>query len=44
MKKETEACDREYEPDLKNEFIKKINETEKQKSIEVDDFSKRYSV
>ena len=32
----------EEEPELKPEFIEKIREIEKQKSIKVDDFSKRY--
>jgi hypothetical protein len=34
----------EEEPELKPEFIKKIKEIEKQKSIKVDDFSKRYGL
>ena len=34
----------EEEPELKPEFIEKIKEIEKQKSIKVDDFSKRYGL
>ncbi len=34
----------EGEPELKPEFIKKIKEIEKQKSIRVKDFSKRYGL
>lgn len=32
------------EPELRGDFIKKIKEIEKQKSIIVDDFSKRYGL
>lgn len=32
------------EPELKPEFIKKIKKTEKQKSIKVKDFAKRYGL
>lgn len=32
----------ENEPELKPEFIKKINKIKKEKSIRVDDFAKRY--
>ena len=34
----------EEEPELKPEFIKKIREIERQKSIRVDDFSKKYGL
>src|SRR3989344_1522537 len=34
----------ENEPELKPEFIKKIQEIAKQKSIKVDDFAQRYGV
>lgn len=34
----------ENEPELKPEFIKKINEIKKQKSIRVDNFAKRYGL
>ena len=34
----------ENEPELKPEFIKKINKIKKEKSIRVDDFSKRYGL
>lgn len=34
----------ESEPDLKPEFIKKIQKIERQKSIKVNDFSKRYGL
>lgn len=34
----------EDEPDLKPEFVKKIKEIEKQKTIKVEDFSKRYNI
>jgi hypothetical protein len=34
----------EDEPELKPEFIEKIKEIEKQKSIQVEDFSKRYGL
>ena len=34
----------ENEPELKPEFIKKINKIKKEKSIRVDDFAKRYSL
>jgi len=34
----------EEEPELKPEFIEKIKEIEKQKTIKVDDFSKRYGL
>jgi len=32
------------EPELKPEFVKKIQEIQKQKSIRVDDFAKRYGL
>jgi len=34
----------EEEPELKSEFIEKINQIEKQKTIQVKDFSKRYEL
>lgn len=34
----------ENEPDLRPEFIERIHEISKQKSIRVDDFAKRYSL
>ncbi len=34
----------EEEPELRPEFIEKIREIEKQKSIRVNDFSKRYGL
>ena len=34
----------ENEPELRPEFIKKIKRIEKQKSIKVNDFSKRYGL
>jgi len=34
----------ENEPELKPEFIKKINKIKKEKSIRVDDFVKRYGL
>ncbi len=34
----------ENEPELKPEFIEKINKIKKEKSIRVDDFAKRYSL
>jgi hypothetical protein len=34
----------ENEPELKPEFIKKINQIKKEKSIRVDDFAKRYGL
>ena len=34
----------EEEPELKPEFIEKIREIERQKSIKVEDFSKRYGL
>ncbi len=34
----------ENEPELKPEFIEKINKIKKEKSIQVDDFSKRYGL
>ena len=34
----------ENEPELKPEFIKKINKIKKEKSIRVDDFAKRYDL
>ena len=36
--------DFEDEPDLRPEFVKKIREIEKQKTIKVDNFSKRYNI
>ena len=40
----SEYIELEDEPDLKPEFIKKIGEIKKQKSIKVDDFAKRYGI
>jgi metal-responsive CopG/Arc/MetJ family transcriptional regulator len=34
----------ENEPELKPDFIKKINKIKKEKSIRVDDFAKRYGL
>ena len=34
----------ENEPELKPEFVKKINKIKKEKSIRVDDFAKRYGL
>jgi len=34
----------ENEPELKPEFIKKINKIKKEKNIRVDDFAKRYGL
>ena len=34
----------ENEPELKPEFIKKINKIKKEKSIRVEDFAKRYGL
>ena len=34
----------ENEPELKPEFIKKMNKIKKEKSIRVDDFAKRYGL
>lgn len=39
-----EYIEYENEPELKPEFIKKMEEIQKQKSIKVDDFAKRYGV
>ncbi len=36
--------EKENEPELRPEFIEKINKIKKQKSIHVDDFSKRYGL
>ena len=36
--------EQENEPELKPEFIKKIHEIERQKSIQVEDFSKTYGL
>jgi len=38
----TKYIEEENEPELKPEFIQKMREIEKQKSIRVDDFAKRY--
>jgi len=40
----TKYIEDEEEPDLKPEFIAKIKKIEKQKSIRVKDFAKRYEV
>lgn len=39
-----EYIEYENEPELKPEFIKKMEEIQKQKSIKVDDFAKRYGM
>jgi hypothetical protein len=39
-----EYVEYENEPELKPEFIEKITEISKQKSIRVDDFAKRYGL
>ncbi|GBE19959.1 hypothetical protein BMS3Abin17_00690 [archaeon BMS3Abin17] len=36
--------DFEDEPDLRPEFVKKIRKIEKQKTIKVENFSKRYNI
>ncbi len=36
--------EQEGEPELRSEFIKKIKEIEKQKTIRIKDFSKRYGL
>ena len=38
----SEYIEHEQEPELRPEFIKKIQEIRKQKSIKVEDFAKRY--
>jgi len=40
----TKFIENENEPDLLPEFVEKIEEIEKQKSIVVDDFFKRYGL
>lgn len=40
----SEFVEYENEPELKPEFIAKINSISKQKSIPVDDFAKRYGL
>lgn len=40
----TEYIEYENEPELRPEFIKKMEEVQKQKSIRVDDFAKRYGL
>ena len=39
-----EYAESENEPDLRPDFIEKMNEVSKQKSIQVDDFAKRYGL
>ena len=39
-----EYAEFENEPELKPEFVKRIGKIRKQKSIRVDDFSKRYGL
>lgn len=39
-----EYAEYEQEPELKREFIEKMKKIEKQKSIHVDDFAKRYGL
>ncbi len=39
-----EFIENENEPQLKTEFIEKIKKIQKQKSIKVDDFAKRYGL
>lgn len=40
----SEYVEYENEPELRPEFIKKMEEIQKQKSIRVDDFAKRYGL
>ena len=40
----TEYIEMEAEPELKPEFIQKMEEVKRQKSISVDDFAKRYGL
>lgn len=40
----SEYIEFEEEPELRPEFIKKIEEIKKQKSIRVDDFAQRYGI
>ena len=40
----SEYVEYENEPELRPEFVKKIQEIQKQKSIRVDDFAKRYGL
>ncbi|MEK6938222.1 MAG: DUF2683 family protein [Nanoarchaeota archaeon] len=40
----SEYIDFENEPELRPEFIQKMEEIKKQKSIKVDDFAKRYGL
>ncbi len=40
----SEYVEYENEPELRPEFVKKIQEIQKQKSIRVDDFTKRYGL
>lgn len=40
----TEYIEMEQEPELKPEFIEKMNKIMKQKSIQVDDFATRYGL
>lgn len=40
----SEYIDSEEEPELKPEFIKKIEQIKKQKAIKVDNFAKRYNI
>ena len=40
----TEYIEMEEEPELKPEFIQKMAQIMKQKSIKVDDFAKRYGI
>jgi len=36
--------DEENEPELRSDFVQKMNQIQKQKSIKVDDFAKRYGL
>lgn len=40
----SEYIEYEREPELRPEFVEKIKQIEKQKSIRVDDFAKRYGL
>lgn len=40
----SEYVDYENEPELRPEFIQKMKEIQKQKSIRVDNFAKRYGI
>ncbi len=44
MKVVSEYIEYEREPELRPEFIEKIKQIEKQKSIRINDFAKRYGI